>query len=501
MNEQDETGDLIRRSKPDTTLQEASIDIDTIVQDGYRSRRRGFAVVGAAATTGVAAVAAVLAFSAGLLAPVDGPEGAQEFPAGEPFGFDPAQAGYPGPAPDAWDDHRRERDAAFASAFGDLAVGAGFLDAGALDHEQPSDEEIAAVMEEHGAGYYEALSELGYNDLPLQPVPWSSPGNGGQVHLRGFTARDGDEEAERSSFTITAVQPGGWTAEPGPTGGVAFPQHLISDEASWSDEAPVFETERLEDGRTLMTADHGCALEAAVVYPNGSGLRSSWDLDCEGQGREMSMEELTAAMLAMPQLEYDTSELASIGELLDVPPGWAWDEEWEDAAAADSASTFDAAADALNAAHPGVELRTSRPSQFQPGADVVQRTYAADYSMPFEDAAGYPVHFSVRYHLPGGWLPGLPPEGTSGPYLLDCQGDKDDVCEESEVGGRTVATRTFDIGESRSYWVVVYDPAGWAVAFDTTYEGPVDGYGLEDVVALAAALPAPVYDPAEYERD
>lgn len=31
--------------------------------------------------------------------------------------------------------------------------------------------------------------------------------------------------------------------------------------------------------------------------------------------------------------------------------------------------------------------------------------------------------------------------------------------------------------------------------------GMVDGYGLEELTALAAALPAPVYDPAEFESD
>ena len=44
----------------------------------------------------------------------------------------------------------------------------------------------------------------------------------------------------------------------------------------------------------------------------------------------------------------------------------------------------------------------------------------------------------------------------------------------------------------------MYDPAGWAVAFDTMYEGPIEGYAFEDLVALAASLPAPVYDPADY---
>lgn len=500
MNLQDETGTIIRRARPDTTPKEAALDIDAVVRDGYRSRRRGFAAVGAAATAGVAAVAAVLALSLGGPAPLD--ETVEPLPAGDPFGFDPAQAGYPGPASEERDPVRAELDAAMRSAFGDLAVGAGFLDAAALDYEPPTEEEVTAAMEEWGIGYDDALSELGYQNEPLQAMPWSTPGNGGQVYLRGYIARDGDEEAERSSFAITAVQPGGWTAEPGPTGDVAFPQHLISDEASWTDQAPEFTKDELEDGRTLLIADHGCALEAAVVYPNGSALRSSWDLDCSGQGRVMDVEDLRAAMLAMPQFEYDTSELRPLDDLLEIPRGWEWDEEWENAAAGDSQTTFNLVAEALSASGHNVELLASQPSQGHSETDLVRRTYAADYYMPFTDDAGNQVYVAVRYYLPGGWLPGLPPEGTNGePYLLDCDGDKDDVCEETEVDGRTVATRTFGIGEAHSYWVVVYDPAGWAVAFETSYEGAVEGFAFEDIIELAASLPAPIYDPAEYERD
>lgn len=502
MNLQDDTGGLIRRARPDTTPKEPSLDIDEAVREGYRFRRRKVALVGGAATAGVAAVAAVLALSLNTFAPAEETERGPELPVGGPFDFDPSLAGYPSPTSATWDDVQWDLDSAARSAFGDLAVDAGFLEADALAYERPSEAAIADAMEQWGVDRDEALSELGYQDLPLQFMPWHATGNSGQVYLRGYLARDGDEEAERSSFAITAMQPGGWTAEPGPTGDVAFPQHLISDEASWTDAAPEFTKDELDDGRILMIADHGCALEAAVVYPNGSALRSSWDLDCAGQGRAMSIEDLRAAMLAMPQFDYDTSELAPIGDLLDVPPGWAPDEAWEDAAADDSQATFDAATAVIAAVHPGVELLASQPSQMHFADDAVRRGYAADYSMPFTDAEDHPVHVAVRYHLPGGWLPGLPPERTNAePYLLDCAGDKDDVCETTEVDGRTVATRTFGIGESRSYWVLVYDPAGWAVAFDTSYAGTIEGYGLEEIIALAASLPAPVYDPAAYERD
>jgi hypothetical protein len=504
MNLRDETGTLFRQARPDTTPKDAALDIDAVMRDGYRARRRGFAVIGGAASAGVAAVAAVLALSLGVTAPVGEPD--REIPAAEPFDFDPAHAGYPGPLyQGTLDDPRRELDPAAKAAFGDLAVEGGFLEAGALDYERPSDEAIAAVMEEQDIDYDEALSELHYQDLALQFTPWNSPGNGGQVYLRGYVARDGDEEAERSAFTITAMLPGGWTAEPGPTGDHAFPQHLISDEASWTDGAPQFTEEELDDGRTLFIADHGCALEAAVLYPNGSALRSSWDLDCDGQDRELSVEDLREGMLAMPQVEYDTSELRPIGELLDFPPGWAWDEEWEGAAAADARASFEAAVGVLDAAHPGIGAQSADANQGSFGEQLARRTYAGYYVMPFSDVSGHPVHLSVNYYLPGGWLPGLPPEGSSAElYLLDCGGPgdgKDDVCETTEVDGRTVTTRSFGIGEHQSYWTVVYDPAGWAVEVSTSFEGPIEGYDLDHVVELAASLPAPVYDQAEYERD
>jgi hypothetical protein len=79
--------------------------------------------------------------------------------------------------------------------------------------------------------------------------------------------------------------------------------------------------------------------------------------------------------------------------------------------------------------------------------------------------------------------------------------DKDDTCEQFEANGRTVATRTFGIGERISYWIVVYDPAGWAVELNASFDGTVDGFAYEDLVDLASALPAPVYDPEEYASD
>jgi hypothetical protein len=500
MRPQDDTGTLIRRARPDTTPRDESLDLDAIMRDGYRARRRNLAVLSGAVTAGVAAVATVLAFSTGMFDPDGDLDRRRNLPAGEPFDFDPATAAYPDPASDEWD-VMKALDEAGKAAFGDLAIDAGFLDADALDYERPSEAEIQAAIDDGAEDYGEALAELGYNSLPLLFETWNAPVNGGQAHLRGFIARDGDEEAERSSFEIIAIQPGGWTAEPGPTGDVAFPQHLISDEASWTDDAPEFTTETLDDGRTLMVADHGCALEAAVVYPNHSALRTGWDLDCEGQGRELRVEDLRAAMLAMPQFDYDTGELAPI-ELLDMPPGWPLDEGWEAAAGPDATTTAEAAGDHLSATYPDAVLLEAAASQLHVTQSMVRRTYESYYELPFEDALGTPVQVSLRHFLPGGWLPGLPPEGAGeDPYLVDCLGDKDDTCEAFEANGRTVATRAFGLGERVSYWIVVYDPAGWAVELSVTFDGTVDGFAFEDLVDLASTLPAPVYDPAEYARD
>jgi len=505
MNPQDDPGAVFLKAMPETTPPPAQFDLDKIVRDGYRSRNRHRAVLGGAVTTGVAAVAAVLALSlVGL--PADRDDGVQS---ADEFGFDPAMAGYPGSAGslDKVDVPREALNAAVRDAFGDLAIEAGFLDADALDYELPSAEEVTETMEDLGVDYDEALSELGFHDLPLQFVPWSSPGNDGQVYLRGYTARDGDEEAERSSFTIEALQPGGWTAEPGPIGSQAFPQHLISDQAQYTDTAPEFTQEVLDDGRTLLTADHGCAYTVALVYPNQSALRSSWDLDCEDQGRELSLDELTEAMLAMPEVDYDTSELAPIGDLIDVPAGWVYDEAWEQDAAADSQASLDAASEVIGGAYPGAQLESSGPGQgaYTDGSSTGPRWYTGSFTMPFDDESGFPVTGSVSYFLPGGWIEGYSVDGQHGEmYLENCSTDDDGKntdCEQSKVDGRTVVVKTYQIGEDHhSYFVTVFDPAGWAVRYETSSEGVPADYSVEEVVDMVTALPAPVYDAEEYAR-
>jgi hypothetical protein len=509
MEHHDHTEQLLLQGRPDDPVPPSGMDIKQVMRRGYRVQARRNAAIGGASAMGIAAIAAVLALSLTGIGDEQTPDAAQTFPAGEGFDFNPATAAYPPDHPvyDSPDPVGRELNTAAKDAFGDLAVDAGIFDADALDYEFPSDEAALEVMEEQGGDYYAALSELGFNQEQFNFAPRAIDAKSGQASLRAYVALDTNEEAENLAYGIAGFQPGGWTAEPGPTGDVAFPQHLITDEASWTDEAPEFAIETLDDGRILMTADHGCALEAAVVYPNGSALTSWWDLDCEGQGRQMSLQDLAGAMLAMPQIDYDTSELAPV-EFLDMQPAWPVDESWPAAADADAQASLDAAVAVIDGAfgetgrHDGGAVGLSTGT-----GEVEQRTYTTDVTLPFNDRLDFPISMNVRYFLPGGWLPGLPPEGAgTGPYLVDCGApgdDKDDVCEETEVDGRTVATRTWCVtDEDCSWFIAAFDESGWAVLIETSVSGgQVDGYGLEELTALAAALPAPAYDPAEYETD
>jgi hypothetical protein len=500
MNLQDDPEAVFRKAMPQTPPPPARFDLDRIVQDGYRARRRHRAALGGAATAGVAAVAAVLALSVGGLPRQD------EAPPVTEFDFDTAMAGYP---PEAIaptgeiDPHQRTLTAAAKEAFGDLAADAGFLDAEDLAYEFPSDEEAQQFMDEWDTDYGEALSESGLHpEKALLFSPSTSPGNGGQVYLKSYTAGDGDEEAERPGFTVEAMLPGGWTAEPGPTGDSAFPQHLISDQASWTEQAPEFTEEALDDGRTLMTADHGCAYAVAVVYPNGSALRSSWDLDCTGQGREMALDDLAEAMLAMPEVAFDTTGLTPVETLIDYPDPWTYDEGWEAEADADAQASIDAALETINGAYAGAVIDDSGANQHLLTGDLTRRVYTGSGQMGFDDETGYPVTFSLTYYLPGGWLPGF---DAAAPqlYLPPCDGtDPNKVCdEEIEVNGRTVLLRTVSVADSVSYFVYVYDPSGWALEFDTMVESDIDGYDREAVIELAASLPAPIFEAEQGSGD
>jgi hypothetical protein len=310
MDQYDRTRSAFERGRPAGPVPPSAVDIKAVMRHGYRAEARRRAAIGGAVVAGVAALATVLTLSLNTFDPEPDTPPADDAPS-----FDPTTAGYPDltefTEPDAAGIALNE---ASREVFGPLAVEFGFLDEEDLDETPPSEDEVISVMEADGVDYYEALSILDYYGEPLQFLPESWPAAGGQAYLRGYFASSGSggNDDAQLDFGITALQPGGWTPTAGPTGDVAFPQHLLNDEADWTDEAPVITTEELDDGRILMTADHGCALDVAVAYPNGSALRSHWNLDCQGQGREMSLEDLVDAMLLMPEIDYDTSRLAPV---------------------------------------------------------------------------------------------------------------------------------------------------------------------------------------------
>src|SRR5690606_28642348 len=187
----------------------------------------------------------------------------------------------------------------------------------------------------------------------------------------------------------------------------------------------------LDDGRTLMVADHGCAYDLAVTYPNGTGLRVGWDADCEGTAYPVSLEALTEAVLAVPEFDLDTTELTPVGELLDVPTGWVHDpqEAWERSEETWSMTeeTYAMAAEAIQDLHPGSTLGSGTPAAFGGGGrgETVLHSYLASGTLPFQyedhlDGVTRDLPFELRYYLPGGWVPGYSEIGGHGPYLTHC---------------------------------------------------------------------------------
>ena len=96
---------------------------------------------------------------------------------------------------------------------------------------------------------------------------------------------------------------GGWTAEPGPVTEQLFPQHLISDGPYYTDAAPEFTSTELDDGRTLMVADHGCAYDLAVAYRHFPKLQER-ARQAAGtlSGGEQQMLAVARALIGMPRL-------------------------------------------------------------------------------------------------------------------------------------------------------------------------------------------------------
>lgn len=527
MNLQDDPGAVFRELMPETPPS-AAFDLDKIVRDGYKTRRRHRAALGGAVTAGVAAVAAAFSVSLVGLPGVQDEEGdpndAAETSAAEPEVIeDPSMAGYPYdhawqyPSDPVTNVSIRPEEAQVISDDATAAFGQLLADAGAWDDP----------LNTIDTGECEYLAETGdepegcediVTGLPVDPL--QRPGNYGQTWLRSYIgmeseATEADDVGLRDMFSLEVLLPGGWTPEPGPVTEQLFPQHLISAGKYYTDTAPEFETTELDDGRTLMVADHGCAYDLAVVYPNGTALRVSWDVDCGGAPeRPVALDALTDAVLAMPEYEFDTSALTEVEELMEIPTGWV-DEHfgWEDSeeAEAGAAATIDAAVEALHGVYPDATLGSPDARTLgSPGRGVVtHRSYYGGGTLPFEttiDETTESVHFDLRYYLPGGWVPGIDQYSDRGPHIAgctetaECSGpwfDEDGTgwAAEEEVreyqhlpeedGGEPIVDHTLQL--------TMFHPDGWAVSIWATWTGdtPIDVEMFEEILR---AMPAPVYD-------
>jgi hypothetical protein len=525
MNLQDEDpGTVFRKAMPEEEPPPGRFDLDRIVRDGYRARRRHRAVLGGAATSGVAAVAAVLALSVtglpgGHADPAEDPTGAATTSPGEEEVVDPEMAGYP--YDHAWEypedpitnatvasEEAETIGADAAEAFGQLLTDAGIWE----DPVNTFDTGECEFVEEMGENIEDCEDvETGLHVSALQ-----RPGNYGQTYLRSYTGGEVEEVANglRTTFNVEVLWPGGWTADPGPITEQLFPQHLISDGPYYTDEAPEFETLDLADGRTLMVADHGCAYDVAVVYPNGTGLRVTWDVDCADGGNRYPVElpDLTDAALAMPQYEFDTSTLTNVGELMEIPPGWVDDADWEytDRAVNDAVASINAANAAIKELYPDalVASGSARTLGITGRGLVTQRSYHGVGTLPFEttiDGTTGPVGFDLRYYLPGGWVPGVDQFLDRGPHIAGCT--ESATCEgpwyddDGTGWGSEEEARTYEPGPGESWdaytdhtlELTMFHPDGWAASIWVTWAGDaqIDADMLADILR---AMPAPAYD-------
>lgn len=527
MNQYDDPEAMFRTAMPEAPPPSADLDLDRIVSDGYRSRRRHRALIGGAATTGVAAVAAVLALTVvglpgGSADPAEDPTDGANPPAGETTVDDPTMAGYPyfenwGMDPASGDvmsgnytygeELMSVKDAATA-AFGPLLVDGGVWD----DPANPGLEEDCSWITAEG-GPQEEYDECMAEQSGMHVGANQTEGNYGQTYLRSYGGSEVEEleTTLRTIFEFRVALPGGWTAEPGPITEQVFPQHLISDGPYFTDEAPEFTTEELDDGRTLMVADHGCAAEVAVVYPNGTGLRASWN-NCEGEDHPFDLQALIDAALAMPELTFDTSELAPIGELNEVPMGWVYDEDaWANSEAAESMAvdTYAAAGAALEEAFPGATLGSGSAVSLglmERGANM-QRSYSSSGTLPIEttiDESTGDVSFELRYYLPGGWIPGYSETGhwdghkTVCKEGYECSTSQDSdgglwAFEEYEMTHEPGPGEDWEPTTEHDMYATYYSPDGWAVGTWVQWQDdtPIDADVLGD---LLRAMPAPIYD-------
>ncbi|HEX2142949.1 MAG TPA: hypothetical protein VHG10_00425 [Glycomyces sp.] len=527
MNFHDDPGAVFRKAMPDTPPPSSQLDLDKIVRDGYRTRNRHRALLGGSVTTGVAAIAAVLALSVTGLPGTDDPNGAANDPTEsattppeEVDVTDAEMAGYPydhgwGQVEDEngaidWNQEILGVGDAATEAFGQLLADTGVWD----DPANPTPEEDCSWYLDDGGSqeaYDECMAEGGGMHVSGDQVP----GNYGQTYLRTIAGGESEDDgmALRTIFEFKVLLPGGWTAEPGPITEQLFPQHLISDGPYFTEDAPEFTTEDLDDGRTLMIADHGCAAEMAVVYPNGTGLRTTWN-NCSGTDYPLDTEALKAATLAMPEFEFDTSTLAPVGELVEVPLGWVYDEDawaYSEEAQSQARQTYDGARGALEEVFPGATLGEGDARSLglmERGANM-QRSYGNSGTLPYEttiDETTEDTGFELRYYLPGGWLPGFSETGHWDPHLTvcsegaDCNSWTDDdgtvwAVEEKSVVHEPMDGETWEPITEHEIEIVRYAPEGWAVGFWTSWQGDAL-ISADDLGELLAAMPAPEYDAA-----
>ncbi|MBO3732631.1 hypothetical protein [Glycomyces niveus] len=524
MNLQNDPGAMFRTVLPEAPPPPAELDLDQIVRDGYRARRRHRALLGGAATTGVMAVAGLLVIGVvglpiGEADPAENRTVQADPPAAESI-EDLSMAGYP--YDHAWEYPEDPETNAIVAPEEAQAVGA---DATEAFGQLLADAGIwADPVNTNDTGECEYFAEAGQNveecddvETGLHVSPLQRPGNYGQTYLRSYTGGAAEEAGDelRTTFNVEVLWPGGWTPEPGPITDQLFPQHLISDGAYYTDEAPDFETSTLDDGRTLMTADHGCAYDIAVVYPNGTGLRVTWDVDCgDGDPHPVELADLTDAALAMPQYEFDTSTLEAVDELIDVPTGWVDDTGWEYTPEAidGAAASVIGAAEALEQVYP--EATLGDPSARTLGITgrglVTTRSYHGYGTLPYEttiDEMTGPVNFELRYYLPGGWVPGINQFLDRGPSLAGCT--ETATCEYWEGpdglswASESVVT-TYEPGAGETWEAYtdnvlelhMFHPDGWAASIHVSWTGdtPIDA---DMIGQILVAMPAPVYDEDE----
>lgn len=492
----EDPGKVIGKAMTDTPPP-ARFDLDRIVSDGYRLRLRHRAMLGGAVTTSVMAVTAAIAMVVAL-SPGDasgGLDAAESEPVDpeptETVVEDPSMAGYPyseawgGMEPTAESD---EVEAALTEAFEPILTGSGLW------------------------GSEEHPDELGLTAA-------QRPGNYGQTWLRAYRAERLEEVGGifghvRQVFDVEVMPPGGWTAEPGPVTEQLFPQHLIGDGPYYTDAAPSFTSTDLDDGRTLMVADHGCAYDLAVVYPNGTGMRVGWNADCEGTPYPVSLEALTDAVLAVPQFDLDTAELTPVGELLDIPTGWVHDplETWELSEAAQSLAeqTYAGAAQAIEELHPGATLDPGAPVMLgvEGRGATVRRSYRSTGTLPFQseneiDGLTGDLYFELRYYLPGGWIPGYSDIDDRGPHLAYCDHGAECSMWSDDDGStwvfmekeETTETSLEGLGLHTSHDLegLYFSPEGWAVGVWAGWHGdlPIDADVFGEILR---SVPAPFYD-------